>query len=109
MARRTSAGGLADEYEATGARRRWLTAARLFLLIAGGYVAASTLVAGMACGLAAAGLARGEAVVLASMCGFGFYLVLLIWGFSQVHLTRLVLGFVLAGGVGLALMMITRT
>ncbi|ABE64445.1 hypothetical protein Nham_3720 [Nitrobacter hamburgensis X14] len=93
---------------ATGARRWWLVALRLLVLIVGGYAAASALVAGTAHVLPATGLARSEAVALVSMCGFGFYLALLIWGFSQPHLTRLVLGFTLAGGFGLALMMAMR-
>jgi hypothetical protein len=78
---------------------------RLLILIVGGYAAASALVAGVARTLPMAGLARSEAVALASMCGFGVYLALLIWGFSRTQLMRLALGFALVGGFGLALML----
>ena len=77
----------------------------MFVVIVGGYAATAALVAGVARVLPVAGLARSEAVALASMCGFVFYLALLIWGFSRRRLMRLVLGLALAGGFGLALML----
>lgn len=108
MARRISTRGLADPGKATAAWRRWLIVVRLFVLIAGGYAASSALVAGAVPALVRAGLERSEAVVLASMCGIGFYLALLIWGFSQMQLTRLALGLTFAGGAGLLLGTVMR-
>lgn len=104
MAEPTPTAALIDEHEVIGANR-WLVVLRLLILIVGGYAATSALVAGTARVLPVTGLARSEAVALASMCGFGFYLALLIWGFSCSHLTRLLLGVTLAGGFGLALML----
>ncbi len=97
--------GIPDRRYATGALRRWHVALRLAVVIVGGYAAASALVAGMARALPVTGLARSEAVVLASAGGFVFYLALLVWGFSRRRLTHLVPGMALAGGFGLALLM----
>lgn len=105
MAERISTNTLADEPEVIGARRRWLVALRLIVIIAGGYAAASALVAGIARVLPVTGLARSEAVALTSMCGFLFYLALLVWGFSRPRLATLVLGLSLAGGVGVVFML----
>ncbi len=107
MAERTHAEILVDRSNATGVWRRWHIALRVFVVIVGGYAATAALVAGVARVLPVAGLARSEAVALASMCGFVFYLALLIWGFSRRRLMRLVLGLALAGGFGLALMLAT--
>ncbi len=78
---------------------------RIVLVVVGGYAVASGLVALIAAGLPlAAGIARNEAVVLASMLGFLFYLALLICGFSMQRLPRLFLLFAAlgAGSLGLA-------
>lgn len=77
---------------------------RIVLAIVGGYAVASGLVALIAAGLPlAAGLARNEAVVLASMLGFLFYLALLICGFSIQRLPRLFLLFATLGAGSFAL------
>jgi hypothetical protein len=109
MAERVSADTIVDRRDATGAWRWWQVAFYLLVLIVGGYAAASALVAGMARALPLAGLARSEAVALASMCGFVFYLALLIWGGAQRRIARLVIGLALAGGLGLALMFARAT
>jgi hypothetical protein len=98
---------LANHVNATGAWRWWHIVVRLLVVIVGGYAAASALVAGAARALPVTGLARSEAVVLASMCGFAVYLALLIWGFSRRQLVQLVLGLALTGGLGLALLLAT--
>lgn len=103
MTEATQANLLVEQRNVTSAPRWWHVVLRLIVLIFGGYAAASALVAGIARVLPVAGLARSEAVAMASMLGFVFYLVLLIWGFSCQRLTHLVLGFALAGGLGLAL------
>lgn len=53
----------------------------------GGYAASAALVALVAVGLIALGLARSEAVVAASLLGFVFYLLLLLWAFHIRHLS----------------------
>jgi hypothetical protein len=105
MAEGTRANIIVDQRHVTSAWRWWHVALRLLVLIFGGYAAASALVAGIARTLPLAGLARSEAVALASMSGFVFYLALLVWGFSRRRLAHLVLGFALAGGFGLTLML----
>lgn len=107
MAEGTQAKIIADQGYANGVWRWWHIALRLLVLIVGGYAAASALVAGTARTLPLTGLARSEAVALASMLGFVFYLMLLVWGFSRQRLTHLVLGLALAGGFGVALMLVT--
>ena len=72
MAERTHAEILVDRSNATGVWRRWHIALRVFVVIVGGYAATAALVAGVARVLPVAGLARSEAVALASMCGFVF-------------------------------------
>jgi cytochrome bd-type quinol oxidase subunit 2 len=75
-------------------RSRAATAARIVLATVGGYVVASTVIALLAAGLPRlTGLARSEAVLLASMLGFIIYLVILLWGFSERSLPRLALRF----------------
>jgi hypothetical protein len=106
MAERTHAENFDHQGNAASALRRWHVALRVLVVIVGGYAAAAALVAGVARVLPITGLARSEAVALASMCGFVFYLALLVWGFSHRHLVRLVFGLALAGGVGLALMFV---
>jgi hypothetical protein len=105
MAERVSTNSIADRRNATDTRRWWLVVLYLLVLIVGGYAAALTLVAGFARALPVLGLARSEAVVLASMCGFLFYLALLIWGTAQPRISRLALGLTMAGGLGLALLL----
>lgn len=76
---------------------------RLFVVIGGGYVASSALVAGLAKALPSFGLARSDGVVLASMLGFIIYLVMLILGFARRRLMRVVVDLVLITGLGLML------
>jgi hypothetical protein len=109
MAERQAATSIADRRDATGAWRWWHVALYLLVLIGGGYAAASALVAGFARVLPVLGLARSEAVALASMLGFVFYLALLIWGGAQRRMARLLLGLTLAGGFGLTLMLVKAT
>src|SRR5687768_12197580 len=70
---------------------------RILLGIGGGYAVSAGLSAALA--LAAcqlAGFERGEATVLASMLGFGFYLFALLWALTAPALGRVAL--VLVGG-----------
>jgi len=108
MAERAQATIPIDQRNVIGAWRWWHIALRLLVVIVGGYAAASVLVAGLARALPVTGLARSEAVVLASICGFIFYLALLIWGFARRRLTHLALGLALAGSFGLALTLMGR-
>ncbi len=83
-------------------RGRLQTSLRVITVVVGGYGATSVIVALLAAGLPlSTGLARSEAVVLASMLGFLIYLALLLWGFSVQKLSRLVLGLSGFGGRGL--------
>ncbi len=50
--------------------------------VLGGYAVSAALVALVAVVLIALGVARGEAVVIASLLGFVFYLLLLLWALS---------------------------
>ena len=71
---------------------------RLVAAIGGGYAVAAGLAALMAVALPAGGLmVRSEAVVLASMLAFLFYLALLIWAFADRRLARLCLVMAAAG------------
>ena len=73
---------------------------RLVAAIGGGYAVAAGLAALMAVALPAGGLmVRSEAVVLASMLAFLFYLALLIWAFADRRLARLCLVMAAAGTV----------
>ncbi len=70
---------------------------RILLGVGGGYAMSAALSAALA--LAAhqlAGFERGEATVLASMLGFGFYLFALLWALTASALGRVAL--VLVGG-----------
>lgn len=79
--------------------------------VLGGYMLSAALVALLAVGLSALGLARSEAVVAASLLGFVLYLLVLLWGFSERSLARLwavlvggtVLAYGLAYGLGVAI------
>lgn len=57
--------------------------------VLGGYGLCAALVALLAVGLTALGLARSEAVVTASLVGFVLYLLVLLWAFSVRSLLRL--------------------
>ena len=73
-----------------------LLALRVLAIVAGGYFLSAALVALSAAGLAGLGMARSEAVILMTMLGFVLYLLVLIWGFAERSLTRL-LAVTLAG------------
>ena len=66
----------------------------------GGYAFSAATVALLSVALAVFGMARSEAVILASMLGFLIYLGVLIWVFAEPRLQRvwtiLVAGAVLA-------------
>ena len=68
--------------------------------VLGGYALTATCVPLLASAFALAGMARSEAVVLAAMLGFVFYLVVLLWAFSVRSLARLLA--VMTGGTALA-------
>ena len=71
---------------------------RVLAAVAGGYACTAGLVALVAVALPAVfGMARGEAVVLASMGGFVAYLIVLVWVFSTPRLVR-VWAVLLGGG-----------
>lgn len=83
----------------------WLSlVTRVLMVVVAGYAASAGLSAALSVTLPFAGLARSESVLLASMSGFLFYLVLLIWGFVERRLWRLgaVLALLSACGFGLA-------
>jgi hypothetical protein len=73
--------------------------AHIVLVVVGGYIGASGIVALLSVALPAfAGMARSDAVVLSSMSGFIFYLALFLWGIAYRHSLRLALWlFVLTG------------
>jgi hypothetical protein len=73
----------------------WLSL-RLILPIGGGYAFTAAAVATATTAISHAGLVRSEAVVLASMLGFPFYLGVLIWAFSERRLSRLIVVLVVA-------------
>lgn len=64
-------------------------ALRVVVVVAGGYYLAAALVSLGAYGLHLLGMARSEAVVLSVMSGFVVYLVILLWGFCETRLSRL--------------------
>ena len=74
-------------------------AARVVLALGGGYALTAAGVLLLAVALAALGMARSEAVVLASMLGFLIYLGVLLWAFAEPRLPRVVA--VLLGGTAL--------
>jgi hypothetical protein len=89
---------------ATGRKGQWwVISLRLLVVIGGGYIASSALVAGLARALPLLGLARSEAVVLASMLGFVIYLLVLILGLARRSLTRFVVELLVTTGIGLLL------
>lgn len=78
-------------------RLRLARAARILGAVVGGYALSALTVVAAGAVLARWGMARSEAVVLASMLGFVLYLVVLLWAFCVRSLARLWL--VLAGGM----------
>lgn len=64
--------------------------------VAGGYGVTALAVAAAGAALARLGMARAEAVVLATMLGFLGYLVILLWGFSVARVARLWAGLAAA-------------
>jgi hypothetical protein len=78
-----------------------VVAARVLVAVFGGYAFSAASSAALALALArGAGLARGEAVLLAAMLGFVVYLIVLLWAFTARSLGRVavvVLGGALAG------------
>ncbi len=75
-------------------------ASRLAAVVGGGYACTAAAVALAARALPwAFGMARSEAVVLAAMAGFLFYLVVLLWGFAEPRLARV--WAVLPGGAAI--------
>src|SRR5262245_64814207 len=67
---------------------RVLLGLRLLAAVPGGYVFSAAWVAALGGLLAAAGMARSDAVVLAAMLGFVFFLVFLVWAFTQRSVAR---------------------
>lgn len=80
-------------------QRALARAMRLLGAIGGGYALSSLTVAASGVILARWGMARSEAVVLASMLGFVLYLMLLLWACCVRSLARLWL--ILAGGMAI--------
>jgi hypothetical protein len=62
---------------------------RVLGAVGGGYALSAALVALLSAALPLTGLARSEAVVLATTGGFVIYLLLLLWAFSVRSLARL--------------------
>jgi len=81
-------------------RRPWLVVSRVLGAVLGGYAFSAAWVALLSVALPRVGMARSEAVILASMVGFLIYLGVLLWAFAQQSLVRV--WAVLAGGAGLA-------
>jgi hypothetical protein len=73
---------------------------RIIAAVPGGYLLCAALVGLTGAALAALGMARAEAVVLAAMLGFLQYLLVLLWAFSVRSVLRL--WIVVTGGSGLA-------
>jgi hypothetical protein len=75
---------------AASASRSWMsTTVRVLCAVLGGYAFSAALVALLAVALPLAfGLARSEAVVLASMLGFVCYLLVLLWAFAERQVWR---------------------
>jgi hypothetical protein len=72
---------------------------RLLAAVPGGWWLSANIVALLGAAMAAAGLARSEAVVLAAMLGFVMLLLWLLWAFAVRSLGRLLA--VTLGGLGL--------
>ncbi|MEY4544228.1 MAG: hypothetical protein RL685_423 [Pseudomonadota bacterium] len=78
----------------------WSIVSRSVAAVLGGYAFSAACVALFAVGLPLSGMARSEAVLLASMLGFLLYLGAILWAFSERRLDRVWL--VLAGGAVVA-------
>ena len=87
--------------------RWWGIGMRLVVVIGGGYVASSALVAGLARALPLLGLARMDGVLLASMLGFVIYLTVLVLGFARRRLLRVAIDLLVIAGFGLMLAALT--
>jgi hypothetical protein len=73
-----------------GVRRpRLLLTLRLLAAIPGGYAFSAVWVAALGGLLVYAGLQRSDAVVLAAMLGYLFFLVFLVWCFAQRSVARI--------------------
>lgn len=72
---------------------------RIAAAVFGGYLLATLAVLATGAVLARLGMAASESVALASMLGFVFYLVLMVWAFGVRSTARLWLG--MACGVAL--------
>lgn len=70
---------------------------RLIAAIPAGYALSAAALTVMGALLTRFGMLRSEAVVLSTMLGFVFYLMLLIWAFAERSLARLWVG--IAGGL----------
>lgn len=81
-------------------RNRTRVLARVLGVVFGGYAFSAAAVALLAVLLPVSGMARSEAVILASMLGFLIYLGVLIWAFAEPRLARV--WAVLATGAVLA-------
>lgn len=92
--------GLGSTASSPARRNRALVIARIAAAVLGGYAFSAVLVALLAILLPIAGMARSEAVLLASMLGFLIYLVVLIWAFAEPSVKRV--WAVLPGGAMLA-------
>lgn len=66
---------------------------RVIAAISGGYALTAVAVAVSGGLLSLLGMARSDAVVLSAMLGFGLYLALLLWAFTERSLARLWGGF----------------
>ncbi|MEM6549226.1 MAG: hypothetical protein AAF713_15950 [Pseudomonadota bacterium] len=75
----------------------WRMALRLLLVIGGGYLLSAGLL-GLLTAAFAKVLPRSEAVFLMAMLAFAIYLAIILWGFAEQRMNRLlvVLG---AGGI----------
>ncbi len=76
-------------------RRRLGVALHVVGAVGGGYAWSVALVLALGSSLAAAGMPRSEAVVLASMLGFVAYMLIALWAFSTRSTLRMLL--ILAG------------
>lgn len=80
---------------------------RVLAALPAGYALTALAVATTAAVLARCGMPRSDAVVLAAMLGFVFYLVLLLWAFSVASVARLWCALALAAGAfGIVLVLV---
>lgn len=83
------------------------TLARFLALILGGYALITGFVALVGVGLPRLGMAVSEAVVLAVMLAFPLYCALILWGFHERSLGRviIVIGGGAVGSIGAAILL----